>query len=292
MSPKPGSFSRRSDRGPIPWIISICCEEVLEGELPLEHPLGVFLGLLLVDDALEVLHQADDVAHAEDAARHALGAELLEGVHALAHAGELDRRAGDLLDRERSAAAGVAVELGQDHARQVEPVVEGLGGLDRVLTDHGVDDEEDVVRLGLALDRRQLLHEGLVDGEATGGVVDDGVALELARVGNGAVADVDGATARDREDRDVDLLAEDLELLDGAGALHVGGDEQALPVLLGLEVARELGGGGRLPGALQADHHDAGGLRALGEAHAGFAFGDAIMATSSSWQILTKCSGA
>ena len=41
----------------------------------------------------EVLHQADDVAHAEDAARHALGAELLELVERLAHAEELDRLA-------------------------------------------------------------------------------------------------------------------------------------------------------------------------------------------------------
>jgi hypothetical protein len=35
-----------------------------------------------IDDLLEVLHEADDVAHAEDAARHALGAELLELVEA------------------------------------------------------------------------------------------------------------------------------------------------------------------------------------------------------------------
>jgi hypothetical protein len=53
-------------------------EEVLEGELAREHALGVPLGLLLIDDLLEVLHEADDVAHAQDAARHALGAELLE----------------------------------------------------------------------------------------------------------------------------------------------------------------------------------------------------------------------
>ena len=63
-------------------------EEVVEGEVALEHARGVFLGLLLVDDLLEVLHQADDVAHAEDAARHAVGAELLELVGRLADAGE------------------------------------------------------------------------------------------------------------------------------------------------------------------------------------------------------------
>ena len=48
-----------------------------------------------------------------------LGTELLELVERLAHAEELDGLAGDLLDRERRAAAGVAVELGQDHAVEV-----------------------------------------------------------------------------------------------------------------------------------------------------------------------------
>ncbi len=52
------------------------------------------------------------------------GAELLELVGRLAHAGEDDRRAGDLLDAERRAAARVAVELGQDDAGEAEPLVE------------------------------------------------------------------------------------------------------------------------------------------------------------------------
>ncbi len=109
---------------------------------------GVLLGLLLVDDVLEVLHQADDVAHPEDAARHAVGAEDLELVGGLAHAGEDDGRAGDLLDAQRGAAAGVAVELGEDDAAHREAIVEGARGLDGVLADHRVDDEEDVLRRG------------------------------------------------------------------------------------------------------------------------------------------------
>ena len=55
--------------------------------------------------------------------------------------------AGDLLDRERGAAAGVAVELGEDDAVELQRLVEGLGHGDGVLTGHGVDDEERVVRL-------------------------------------------------------------------------------------------------------------------------------------------------
>src|SRR5690606_20957276 len=46
----------------------------------------------LVDDGLEVLHQADDVTHAEHAAGHAVGAEELELIRGLAHADEDHRR--------------------------------------------------------------------------------------------------------------------------------------------------------------------------------------------------------
>ena len=107
------------------------------------------------------------------------------------------------------------------------------------------------------LDRRELLHERLVDREAAGGVVDDDVVAAALRLVAGACVQISSGVAPGHvEDRDADLLAEDLELLDGGGALHVGRDEERLLPLL-LQVARELGAGGRLPGALEADHHDA-----------------------------------
>src|SRR5205814_4219642 len=91
-------------------------DEVVEVELAGEYFFGVLLGLFFVDYALEVLHQPDDVAEAEDAARQPLGAELLQLVEPLAHADELDGLAGDLLDGERRAAARVAVELREDES--------------------------------------------------------------------------------------------------------------------------------------------------------------------------------
>ena len=44
---------------------------------------------------------------------------------------------------------------------------------------------------------------------------------------------------------------------DRGRAVDVGGDEARLTPF-GLELSRQLGGGGRLTGALQADHHDDG----------------------------------
>ena len=75
---------------------------------------------------LGLLDDAHDVAHAEDALGHAVGVEDLERVGLLAHRDELDRLAGDLADGKRAAAAGVAVELGHDHAVEVDALGEGL----------------------------------------------------------------------------------------------------------------------------------------------------------------------
>jgi hypothetical protein len=62
-----------------------------------------------------------------------------------------------------------------------EALVERIGDVDRVLTGHRVEDEEDVVRAGALVDVLELLHQGLVDREAAGGVVDDDVAALEAR---------------------------------------------------------------------------------------------------------------
>ena len=87
---------------------------------------------------------------AQDAAGHAFGAERLQRVEMLAGADELDRHAGDVLDREQRAAAGVAVELRHDDAVELQRLVERLGAVHRVLAGHAVDDEEHLVRLHAA----------------------------------------------------------------------------------------------------------------------------------------------
>ena len=132
--------------------------------------------LLLVDLLLGFLDQAEDVAHAEDALGHAVGVELVEALELLPGRGEEDRLAGDRVDRERGAAAGVAVELGHHDAVELGRLGEGLGDADGVLAGHRVDDEEDVVGLRLLADLRQLGHQVLVDVEAAGGVDDQHVA--------------------------------------------------------------------------------------------------------------------
>ena len=71
--------------------------------------------------------------------------------------------AGDVADGEGSAAAGVAVHLGEDGSGDGEAVVEGLGGVDGVLAGHGVGDEEDLGGVEELFERGHLVHEGFVD---------------------------------------------------------------------------------------------------------------------------------
>src|SRR5215217_8586864 len=105
-------------------------EEVLERELVAAQLALERLGVLLVDLLLGLLDEGEDVAHPEDALRHAVGVEALEVLELLARGGEEDRLARDGLDRERGAAAGVAVELGEDHAVELRRRGELLGDVD------------------------------------------------------------------------------------------------------------------------------------------------------------------
>ena len=85
-------------------------------ERALAHPLGDAGGLLGVDGRRRLLHQGDDVAHAEDAIGDARGMEILERVDPLADADQLDRLAGHRAHGQRGAAAAVAVDAGEHDA--------------------------------------------------------------------------------------------------------------------------------------------------------------------------------
>ena len=80
-----------------------------------------------------------DVAHPQDARGHAVGVEGLERVELLSGADEQDRRAGHRAHRQGGAAAGVAVELGEDDAVEVHRLGERLGHVDGRLAGHGVE---------------------------------------------------------------------------------------------------------------------------------------------------------
>jgi hypothetical protein len=79
-------------------------EEIVEREIALEHAHGIFLGLFLVNDFLEVLHEPDDVTHAEHAARWEQRRQAhYEAAEAAANVGNVRRR---VVRRVRAGAGG------------------------------------------------------------------------------------------------------------------------------------------------------------------------------------------
>ncbi len=159
--------------------------------------------------------------------------------------GELDRLAGDRLDAQRGAAAGIAVELRQDHTVERDALLERLGDVDGLLAGHRVDDEDHVLGLRLVAHALELGHQLLVDLQAAGGVDDHGVEPRLPCAGEPAACRLDRVLRVGAEDGDLNLRAELLELVDRCGALQVGGDQARLAALAA-QVQRELRSGRRL----------------------------------------------
>ena len=86
--------------------------------------------------------------------------------------------------------------------------------------------------------RDELVHQRLVDLEAAGGVDDHRVDAVLARAREALARRLDRILRVGAVDRDVDLLAELLELVDRGRALEVGGDEAGLAALACAGAAR------------------------------------------------------
>ena len=115
------------------------------------------------------------------------------------------------------------------------------------------------MRLHALLDVRELLHERLVDVQATARVDDQDVLAVLLGLVERPPGDLHrvlvDALLVDRRAR----LGADLDqLLDGGRAVDVAGGDGHGRVVLLLEQLRQLGRGGRLAGALQAGHQDHG----------------------------------
>ena len=163
------------------------------------------------------------------------------------------------------AAAGVSVELGEDQARELDPLVELGGCIHGVLAGHGVEHHQDLGGVEDVPHLLQLFHEGLVGVDSSPGVHDGPLHAHLARPAQAVhhhsrgrvrfcVLTVDG---------DVQLPAERFELVNRRGPPQVSGDEERA-LLAFAQQQRQLGGGRRLAGALQAYEHEHSGERRAG----------------------------
>ena len=170
-----------------------------------------------------------------------------------ADADELDRRSRFGMNRERGAAARVAVDLRQDHARDAETLVESFGDVGRLLSGHRVGDEKDFLRIDRRFHALELVHERGVDLQTARRIDDHRRNTEPARLGDAVARDFDRILSVADEDREIDLLAECLQLIDCCRAGRRRRPPTATAASLFLQTQRQLSGLRRFSGTLQTD---------------------------------------
>ena len=152
-----------------------------------------------------------------------------------------------------------SVEFGEDDAVEIEAGVELFGGVDGILSCHGVDDKEGFVGLGSRFDCCDLTHQGFVDGETAGGVDDDGVVAFGFGFLNGGQRNFDRVALFEiHEDGHLDLFSQHTELFDGGRTIGVAGCEDWSAVLLRFEEKGKFSRKGGLTRTVKAGHEDDG----------------------------------
>ena len=168
--------------------------------------------------------------------------------------------AGDRPHRQRGAAAGVAVELGQHDAVQANRRRELLGDVDRVLAGHRVDDEQRLV--GLHRAAATAVSSSISSASTCRRPAVSTISTSLPAVRARSSAQRAISTGDDLRPALVDgragALAEHDELLDRRRALRVARHERDRARVLLRQQPRELRRGRRLARALQARDQDHG----------------------------------
>ena len=235
-------------------------EEVVEVELVLGNLLCESSGFGFVKLFLRLLDKADDVAHSEDAVGHTFGVEDVERLHLFARSHELDGFVHHGPYAESRSAAGVTVEFGEYHAVVVKAVVEFLGGVHGVLSGHGIDDEKRFVGFDGSLHGSDFVHQRFVDGEASGGIDDDGVvALGLGFVEGGACNGYGVLLFEVHVDGYIYLFCQHAELFDGGGAVGVAGGKEGVALFLCLQEESKFSAQRGLSRTVESGHEDDSG---------------------------------
>ena len=226
----------------------------------MHQALGNLARLCLVILLLRPLHQAHHIAHAENTVGHAVGMEHVEGIHFLADTHKLDGLLHRVAYGQCRTATRVAVEFGQHHTVEVQPVVEGLGRVDGILTRHSVHHKKGLLRLQLAFQGRYLVHHLFIHRQTTGRI--DNQHIDTLQLGllDGVLGNLHGILRPlFGVHRHANLLAESLQLTDSGRTVHVASHQHHILGALGAQHIGQLGAESGLTRTLQAgDKHHRG----------------------------------
>ncbi len=99
-------------------------------------------------------------------------------------------------DRQRRAAARIAIGFGENDAGQTQGIVECFGCVDGVLARHAVNHEQALVRLDRRLEFADFRHHLGIDMQSSGGVEQQHVVSLQCRLRQRALGDSHGRFAR------------------------------------------------------------------------------------------------
>src|SRR6185295_10717029 len=225
--------------------------EILERELVASELLLKLERFILIDFGLNLLDQREHIAHSQNSLRDAIRIKRLDRIVAFAYADELNRLAGDFLDRKRRASPAVAFHLAQDHARQPDLIVKLLRGSHGVLSGHRVGDKQNLRRHCLRFDLFKLDHQLFVDVQASGSVDEQGVVAGQFAFAHGLAAKLQRVVNVGRfEHRVTNLICDDGQLLASGGTIYVYRDEKRSALLRVRKKPGEFSGCRRLTGTL------------------------------------------
>ena len=234
-------------------------QEIVKVKLPAHQAPHGLHGRLLVNLLGRLLHQPDNITHAQDAIRHTLRHKGPEHIQLLALAGEFDRLTRHRAHGERRTASGIAVQLGEHNTGEPHGLIEGGGHAHRLLTGSGIRHQQSLLRLQEVGQLAQLLDQGGIYLLPTGRVENQHIMLDV----RGPAQSLPGHTDHillprgGRDHRHLDLPGQGCQLIHGGRPHQVAGHQHGF-VTLRLETPRQLGARGCLTGTVQAHHHDAG----------------------------------
>ena len=218
---------------------------------------GELFGLAMIDLPLHFLDERQHVAHAQNARGESVRVERVQRIGLFTHPQKLDRPLGDRAHGKRCTAAGIRVDLGEYDARQRQGFAEGLSGVGRVLTGHGVDHKQGLDGIHGLMQRFDLGHHFLIDRQTTGGIHEQDIRKCHFGVCNRPLHNVDGLLfgMAGFEPR-AHLCRQRLQLGDRRRTIDVSTDDRHFFLLPLNQVTRQLGHRGGFTCTLKTgDHH-------------------------------------
>ncbi len=148
----------------------------------------------------------------------------LKRIDLLAKCGKFDRATRYRFDRQGRTAPGIPIQLRENDASQCQLLIKALGYIYRVLTRHGVHDQEHFIRLGHFVDLTELLHQGFVDMEPACGIDQQIVITVVLRMLQSLTCNFNRTVALGKsEHRYLDLFAQHLKLLNCSRPVNIPG---------------------------------------------------------------------